>query len=199
MEEELSIPEEADFYIMTFPYEGESLNGKVCIELSPVFDIKEQIALEQLLGQLNGHRSWERAGVQKYYEQIDGGMDKRKLLEYFCGLYEKKGMISRHEANGILGREELVSTEITEGIVMPHGLIEGESFLVFALLRDPIVWGRTRVKLVVTGCFRRGDERMKEELEYLFHIFLNEADKKKLLSCQSAEQAEEYMEEYYGK
>ena len=93
----------------------------------------------------------------------------------------------------------MVSTQIDEGIAMPHGLIEGSSFLVFALLKEPIIWGRTSVKLVVMGCFQRGDERMKEELEYIFHLFLNLEDKNRLLSCKSAEEIERCMEVYYGK
>lgn len=193
------VPAEADFYITTFTPDEEKLRGKTWIELSPVFDIKEQIALEQLLGKLNGHSRWNSQGVPKYFFQIDRVMEKQKLLGYLCGLCEEKGMISRHEANGILGREELVSTEITEGIAMPHGLIAGASFLVFALLREPVIWGRTKVKLVVLGCFQRGDERMKEELEYLFRLFLNESGKKELLASRTAEQMKEYMGEYYGK
>ena len=59
--------------------------------------------------------------------------------------------------------------------------------------------GRTSVKLVVMGCFQRGDERMKEELEYIFHLFLNLEDKNRLLSCKSAEEIERCMEVYYGK
>ena len=82
---------------------------------------------------------------------------------------------------------------------MRHGLIAGASFLVFALLKEPVIWGRTEVKLVVLGCFQRGDERMKEELEYLFRLFLNESDKQELLASRTAEQMEEYMGEYYGK
>ena len=82
---------------------------------------------------------------------------------------------------------------------MPHGLIGGNSFLVFVLLNNPVVWGRTKVSLVVLGCFRRGDERMKEKLEYIFRLFLNEEKKEKLLLCRSAGEIREYMEDYYGK
>lgn len=199
MEETGELPGDVDFYITMFTPDTEKLNGKTWIELSPVFDIKEQIAFEQLLANLNGHKAWDRQGVPKYFIQINEVMEKKELLEYLCDLYEKKGMISRHEGNGILGREEMVSTEITEGIAMPHGLIEGGSFLVFALLGEPVIWGRTKVKLVVLGCFQRGDERMKEELEYIFRIFLSEEDKKKMLACKTAVQIKEYMEEYYGK
>ena len=118
-------------------------------------------------------------------------MEKIELLNYLCDLCREKRFITEQEAEGIVGRENLVSTEIVEGIAMPHG--------VFALLKEPIIWGRTSVKLVVMGCFQRGDERMKEELEYIFHLFLNLEDKNRLLSCKSAEEIERCMEVYYGK
>lgn len=188
-----------DFYIVTFHPDEEIIKEKIWIQISPMFDIKEQIALEQLMGNLSGHNGWKQKGVPKYYLKIEHHMEKQILLEYICGRYVGEGLITQEEAEGILGREQLVSTEITEGIAMPHGLIGGNSFLVFVLLNNPVVWGRTKVSLVVLGCFRRGDERMKEELEYIFRLFLNEEKKEKLLLCRSAGEIREYMEDYYGK
>ena len=191
--------EEADFFITTFPVEEPEIMGKPWVRLSPMLDIKEQIALEQLVGNLARHRKWRYESVSKMYLYIDQYMEKIELLNYLCDLCREKRFITEQEAEGIVGRENLVSTEIVEGIAMPHGLIEGSSFLVFALLKEPIIWGRTSVKLVVMGCFQRGDERMKEELEYIFHLFLNLEDKNRLLSCKSAEEIERCMEVYYGK
>ncbi|MFQ8871340.1 MAG: PTS sugar transporter subunit IIA [[Ruminococcus] torques] len=69
---------------------------------------------------------------------------------------EKKRFITEQEAEGIVGRENLVSTEIVEGIAMPHGLIEGSSFLVFALLKEPIIWGENIGKVSCYGMFSAG-------------------------------------------
>lgn len=110
-----------------------------------MLDIKEQIALEQLVGNLARHRKWRYESVSKMYLYIDQYMEKIELLNYLCDLCREKRFITEQEAEGIVGRENLVSTEIVEGIAMPHGLIEGSSFLVFALLKEPIIWGRTSV------------------------------------------------------
>ena len=112
---------------------------------------------------------------------------------------QRKKIYYGTRSRGIVGRENLVSTEIVEGIAMPHGLIEGSSFLVFALLKEPIIWGENIGKVSCYGMFSAGDERMKEELEYIFHLFLNLEDKNRLLSCKSAEEIERCMEVYYGK
>ena len=61
------------------------------------------------------------------------------------------------------------------------------------------MWGRTRVRLVILGCFHRGDERMKQELEHIFQMLLNEERKEELLSCKTISQLEERISEYYKK
>ena len=199
LEEAEKEAENVDFFITTFPIEESEIADKPWVWLSPMLDIKEQIALEQLVGNLAHHQKWRYESVPKMYLYIDRYMEKMELLNYLCDLCREKRFITEQEAEGIVGRENLVSTEIVGGIALPHGLIEGNSFLVFALLKEPIIWGRTSVKLVVMGCFQRGDDRMKEELEYIFHLFLNLEDKNRLLSCKSAEEVERYMEVYYGK
>ena len=114
-----------------------------------------------------------------------------------CDRYVERQRISPKEKEGILEREKLVSTEIVEGVAMPHGLIEGESFLSFIILDEPVVWGRTTVKLVILGCFQRGDDRMKEELEQLFKMLLDERIREEMLSCVTEKQLEEKINGYY--
>lgn len=57
--------EEADFFITTFPVEEPEIMGKPWVRLSPMLDIKEQIALEQLVGNLARHRKWRYETSQK--------------------------------------------------------------------------------------------------------------------------------------
>jgi len=61
-------------------------------------------------------------------------------------------------------RENLVSTEISPFAALPHCLIDGESFFVFVLMKNPVPWGKANVRLVILGCFKRGDEKIKEVL-----------------------------------
>ena len=45
-------------------------------------------------------------------------------MEQLCNSYVEMGQISKEEKAGILERESLVSTEIVDGVAMPHGLIQ---------------------------------------------------------------------------
>ena len=48
-----------------------------------MLDIKEQIALEQLVGNLARHRKWRYESVSKMYLYIDQYMEKIELLNLF--------------------------------------------------------------------------------------------------------------------
>ena len=49
------------------PVEEPEIMGKPWVRLSPMLDIKEQIALEQLVGNLARHRKWRYESVSKMY------------------------------------------------------------------------------------------------------------------------------------
>ncbi|MDD3361147.1 MAG: PTS sugar transporter subunit IIA [Hespellia sp.] len=191
-------PQDVDFYISTVPLNREKTRGKPWVQMSPILSFSEQLSLEQVINELNNRGSWKKNGVEKHFVCMKKKMEKEELLLDLCRECREEGLISDIEAEGILSREELVSTEIVEEIAMPHGLIEGESFLVFAILPTPVMWGRTKVKVVVLGCFQRGDERMKEELEFLFRLFLNEEIRGKILASENEEELEKCIEGYYG-
>lgn len=191
--------ETSDLLITTVPLDSQSARGKVWVQVSPLLAAEEQIALEQVFKRLGRARRWEKNGVPKHFHYLRGRLKKQEIIEHICNKYVRDGMISEEEKIGILEREQLVSTEILEGVAMPHGLIQKESFLIFIMLEHPVLWGRTKVKLVILGCFKRGDTRMKEELEHLFRIFLNEESKQELLTCETTLQLEEKINGYYEK
>ena len=72
-----------------------------------MLDIKEQIALEQLVGNLARHRKWRYESVSKMYLYIDQYMEKIELLNYLCDLCREKRFITEQEAEGIVGRDYL--------------------------------------------------------------------------------------------
>lgn len=187
----------ADLLITTVPLSPEEALGKPWVQVSPLLTLEEQISLENMFKRLGRRNQWQEDGVPKYFQYLDGKVRKRELLERICDGYVKLRKITEEEKKGILEREALVSTEILEGIAMPHGLIQKESFLTFVLLEHPVMWGRTKVRLVILGCFHRGDERMKQELEHIFQLLLNEEKKEELLSCKTISQLEEKISEYY--
>ena len=169
------------------------------MQVSPLLTLEEQISLENMFKHLGRRSRWQEDGVPKYFRYLNGKMKKQDILEQLCNSYVEMGQISKEEKAGILERESLVSTEIVDGVAMPHGLIQKASFLTFVLLEHPVMWGRTRVRLVILGCFHRGDERMKQELEHIFQMLLNEERKEELLDCKTISQLEEKISEYYKK
>lgn len=189
-------PSPVDFLTTTIPLTDRAAKGRAWVQVSPLLTLEEQISLEKMFRRLDGPQKWSCKGVPKFCCYLKGKLKKQEILERICDDHVKKGMISEQEKQGILDRESLVSTEILDGIAMPHGLIQNESFLSFVMLEHPVMWGRTKVKLVILGCFRRGDERMKEELEHIFQMLLKEETKKDLLSCKTIQQMEEKIGGY---
>lgn len=189
----------ADLLITTVPLTEEEAAGKAWVQVSPLLTLEEQISLENMFKHLGRRSRWQEDGVPKYFRYLNGKMKKQDILEQLCNSYVEMGQISKEEKAGILERESLVSTEIVDGVAMPHGLIQKASFLTFVLLEHPVMWGRTRVRLVILGCFHRGDERMKQELEHIFQMLLNEERKEELLDCKTISQLEEKISEYYKK
>jgi len=185
--------------ITTVPLTEEQAGDKAWIQVSPMLPVEEQISLERMFQQMSKKTPQFGEKIAKYFLHMKGVRDKTELIVEVCDRYVKKQMISQKEKEGILEREKLVSTEILEGVAMPHGLIEGKSFLTFIILDEPIVWGRTTVRLVVLGCFKRGDDRMKEELEHLFKMLLDERIRKEMLSCVTEKQLEEKINGYYDR
>ena len=190
---------EVDFLISTVPLTEKTAKGRAWVQVSPLLTVEEQVSIEKLFKRLGRTKKWEKGGVPKYFRYLKGQLKKQEIIEQVCDEYIGTGMISEEEKEGILEREQLVSTEILEGVAMPHGLIQKDSFLTFIMLEYPVMWGRTRVRLVILGCFKQGDERMKEELEHLFGMFLEEETRTDLLSCETPLQLEERINEYYTK
>lgn len=197
LEEGEKVPDEIDFLITTVPLTEEQARKKAWIQVSPMLPAEEQISLERMFQQMSKKTPQLEEKIAKYFLHIKGVRDKTELMLKVCDRYVERQRISPKEKEGILEREKLVSTEIVEGVAMPHGLIEGESFLSFIILDEPVVWGRTTVKLVILGCFQRGDDRMKEELEQLFKMLLDERIREEMLSCVTEKQLEEKINGYY--
>lgn len=190
---------DADLLITTIPLTEEMAAGKAWVQVSPLPTLAEQIALENMFKRLGQRKRKQAREVPQYFQYIKEKKEKLGVLEQICEHYVKLGKISAAEKQGILERESLVSTEILDGVAMPHGLIQNESFLSFTLLEYPVMWGRTRVRLVILGCFRRGDMRMKQELGHIFEMLLDEERKEELLSCKTISRLEEKISEYYEK
>ena len=75
-------------------------------------------------------------------------------ISRICDLLIEQGRLSEEQKNAVMKREKLVSTEISPFAALPHCLIDGESFFVFVLMKNPVPWGKANVRLVILGCFK---------------------------------------------
>lgn len=78
----------------------------------------------------------------------------------------------------ILQREKMGSTSVYTGIALPHANPEmvGRSQLSLLTLKEPVIWGKNRVKVVMLISIKEGEEELyKEALVQLYSKIDNEA------------------------
>ncbi|WP_256867298.1 BglG family transcription antiterminator [Streptococcus dysgalactiae] len=78
----------------------------------------------------------------------------------------------------ILQREKMGSTSVYTGIALPHANPEmvGRSQLSLLTLKEPVIWGKNRVKVVMLISIKEGEEELyKEALVHLYSKIDNEA------------------------
>lgn len=75
---------------------------------------------------------------------------KEETLKCLCNQMYKKGYVTQKYKETVLAREKIVSTELGNGIAIPHGN-EKEIMvpkIVIATLKEEILWGKDNVKIV---------------------------------------------------
>ena len=65
-------------------------------------------------------------------------------------------------------------------------------------MKNPVPWGKANVRLVILGCFKRGDEKIKEVLERLFLLVSDEEWINKLAGSKCYEEFITYLREFDG-
>lgn len=172
-----------DLYLSTVPMEGETLHGRPVLQLSPFLDSDSVRLLDNALLRLERQVPLEDffGPGQFFYFERPGS--KEKLLDALCDELIRQGIITAAEKQAVLAREALVSTEIFPMVAIPHCIIRRQSRLSFAVLRQPVLWGKGRVRLVVLGCFKERDEDVKRLLMQLYRALSNEENVQRLLAC----------------
>lgn len=193
-----ALPEEADFYITMLPCGQESSLGKEVVTVSPFLNEKDQMRINFALMRLKRRESLETLCRRDGFYLWDKPMRKKGVLTRICDLLIEQGRLEEEQKNAVMKRENLVSTEISPFAALPHCLIDGESFFVFVLMKNPVPWGKANVRLVILGCFKRGDEKIKEVLERLFLLVSDEEWINKLAGSKCYEEFITYLREFDG-
>lgn len=191
-------PEDVDFYISVCPVREKNLNGREILTLTPFLNESDQSLIRQMLGRIRNRGSIASVCIEDGFFLWDRPVKKKVLLAELCGQLIGRGIMTQEDEAAVMSRENLVSTEIASSVAMPHCLVEGKSFMAFAITRTPVMWGRARVKLVILGGFQKGDKRIKEVLERLFQLVSDEEKVNRLVSCRNYEEFIACMKELDG-
>lgn len=126
-----------------------------------VYDIKSGDKVKELENLINiqtNHvnriegRSSLRGLVREEYIYLDlVAESKETVIGYMCNKLEDAGIVGTDFYDDVLKREEVLSTELMDGVAIPHtdGTNVNESVIVIGILREPIKWDNTYVDIVL--------------------------------------------------
>lgn len=124
---------------------------------------------------------------------------KYEVLEKANSILLSKGYITPDFYPSILNREKLSSTEIGNGIAIPHGLDKyvNHTSIVLIILDEPVLWKEDKVSVVffTAASFRQKDV-LKRLLKDLYHLI---SSQNFVESIRSARTKEEVLSILYGK
>lgn len=187
-----------DFYISTIPMETKSLGGKPVFQLSPFLNEQDCKLLDDIIAKLSNTVSAKSICLPNHFYILNKPGRKSHLLNYLCDRLLQEGRITEKEKADIFARETLVSTEIAPRVAMPHCIIQGPSFLVFAILPNPVIWDQNKVNLIVLGCFRQGDTEIKQLLKQLYKVISDRKQVDRMIGCKSYEEFIDVTNDFIG-
>lgn len=109
----------------------------------------------------------------------------------------ENGYLTGNDAENILQREKLSSTEIALNTAFPHCLIDNPSFLAITILKQPVLWDKNYVRLVLLMGINKNEDSNRDAIKYLFdsltsekiRILLESADYKEFITIIGEEDA----------
>ena len=98
-------------------------------------------------------------GIEKYFSeeyfcQKEAVDSREEALDILCGLLEKNGMFLEGYRGLLQEREDMGSTEVGNGICLPHSPepFFGSPLICILVSRIPFTWERGKVNLVIMLC-----------------------------------------------
>ena len=135
----------------------------------------------------------KRADVIRYFRPsmffIDlESTNKEDVLREMVGKIRKKNNLPNNFLSLVLERETLFSTDLLQNVAIPHPveLCTDTTFVSVALLKQPIFWGKQKVKIVLlTSLERNSSERLFFLYEWLIQLFSDQENVHALLESPS--------------
>lgn len=112
--------------------------------------------------------------------------NKNEIIKYFAKTMKDRGYINEEAEKSFSEREKMASTEIGNKVAIPH-FVKGEVFeeaIAIAILKNPIIWDKTKVQLVMMLAFKLGEG--SEESFLKIYSGIDDINKvNKLIKCKS--------------
>lgn len=105
------------------------------------------------------------------------GMSKTELLQTVCGAMEENGYVSGNFYADVLGREQMGSTALGQGVAIPHGMsgFVRKPAVSLVRLRHSIDWGGEPVDIVFLLALNFSDIRNTKAFFNAFYQITNDA------------------------
>ncbi len=175
------------------------------VYVTPVVDDRDVIRVQKALNGIFTDRL-ERADevrltdyVRPEFVMLDAeALSKNRLIEMGCQVLRKYGCVTEDYYQEILYRETISSTEIGNGVAIPHGI--GNSVLVPAVciirLKKKIDWGSAPVDIIFLLSLNFNDV---QTAKHFFKLFYDKAGNEKNVELlRAARTAEEVMRLFAG-
>lgn len=188
-----------DIVISTIPIKAD----KPIINISPLLSQNDITRLEKLLNKVN-EKKLSDSNILPFDDEfiyIDAEYNSRDaLIKDVCNKLMLKGCIDSNYMNSVIEREDVGSTEIGNGVAIPHGYPDYviKSKLVVILLKKPINWGNVKVDIVIMICISKNDFKILiNQLRQIYKNFDSAEFLNKLRCLKNKKDIKKLLEEVY--
>lgn len=170
------IPENTQIIISTVPL---TINRPVLV-ISPLFTRSDIKKVEQFINTL-ADKYKENTMKIEYFHRSKKIQSRKELIFEICDNLEDKQYITSGFKESVLFRENMMSTEVGRGIVIPHGDANkvNQSCIALTVLQHPMKWKKERVEFVFMLCITEKD---MENSKYIFRNLCRQMDKPEFLA-----------------
>ena len=155
----LDLLEKAELVVSTIPLQID----KPVLVICPLFRKKDIRKVDEYIHGINRRhvtRTLKHKSVKKeVFYRSKKFINNSQVIDEMCRALEKKGYIKKSFKDSVLQREKIMSTEVGNGIAIPHGDPKEvkESCIAITVLKNPLKWENEAVEFVFLICIAKDD------------------------------------------
>lgn len=146
--------------------------NKTVLMISPLFTQTDIKKVQQVIDNFelkHGNQSQEEIIHKEVFSRSKKFINRNELINDICKSLENRQYISKNFKQSVIEREDMIPTEVGNGIVIPHGKPSEvkKSCIAVTVLKNPILWDKEKVEFVLMICIT------DEDMKYARKIFKN--------------------------